>query len=167
MGGEIRTGKAELGKTVIVTPELGFKLEDLFIKPGDLAAFDNSDLDRPQPFILGRAGKETLSKNPGRHINEKIKLMWSPSRSILDLEAFYFHVPEGIIELWSPKNFGGLRIPDIRHHSAEDYRNRIIYVVESAYAGVETIVHALNCREDLGFDLYANWLKSESERIGK
>jgi len=150
----------------------GRSLKDLDVKPRDFVGFDLlEDIRLPEfqkPFILVEAERSGLKRSQS--------LIPSNEREVNEVR--FIHYPEGKMteNWWDSETWGiigrrvikleilykheGLRIPKVVE---EQFSRTLTYVVKSAYVGEQEIINCL--REKPGFDLYANWLESEFDRL--
>jgi len=125
-------------------------LEELAYTPGDLVAFDNSDLEMPQPFLL--AITERLVKGFDRY--HGIKLLFCPERG--EREEWTLYTRGDALGLWTPRqrHRGGRTFPNFEV-VAQGSGQRNPYFVEYACSGEERVLHALASRKGQGMDYYA------------
>jgi hypothetical protein len=126
-------------------------LSELDWIPGELVAFDNTDLECPLPLLLTLPKKITK----GYEIPPKrILLIYPPQNG--ETEMWTLCSEENTLELWSPNHRRGSKVPDFDVSSS---REIFSYPVETALAGKEAIQKYLQNNKQ-GLSFYAKCLES-------
>src|SRR3989339_645906 len=127
-------------------------LSNLDWTPGELIAFDNTDIEWSSPLILA-IPKKIVKGYQDSPLG--MKLLYCPLNGKREGWTLY---PEGdILGLESPNYKGNSKVPHFQIITEESFLHRNLYFVEAALAGREAIEKYLQ-KNDLSF--YAGCLKS-------
>ncbi len=123
-------------------------LSELDWKPGELIAFDSTDLEFPQPFLLAIPDKLVRSSEEDfSDFDNGIKLLYCADDS---RENWTLYFRGNTLGLWSPRYKGSSEIPNFV--SLEKWHGRNPYFVEYALSGKKSIINYLqNSKQGLAF----------------
>ncbi|MFA5992072.1 MAG: hypothetical protein WC796_00005 [Candidatus Pacearchaeota archaeon] len=126
-------------------------LAELEFKSGDVVAFDNSDVDLPQPFVLAVADKIERGFSPGKNC---LGLMFNSNGN---REEWTLYTRGHALGLWAPSGPRDLYRPSYKVMNGFSGDSSQAYFVESAYSGVKEIERALGENRQ-GLDAYLEFI---------
>ncbi len=122
--------------------------------PGELIAFDNTDLEYPSPLILAIPKKIVKGFEDS---SKGMNLLYHPQDG--EDEKWTLYYQGNMLCLWSPNYKKGLDVPNFKSFKKGSPR-RYGYFVESALAGREAVQKYLQ-GSNFNLDFYARCLESE------
>lgn len=129
----------------------GKSLSDLEVRPGELIAFDNKDLEFPSPLLL--ASYQDMSKVDKDEVLAGQMLIFYPQMK--DQESWVFYPKNDVIlGLWPDKKVEIITKP-------YSYGS---YLVEDVYVGEELIKSMLE-KNKQGFDVWADQIEDLKRRL--